>query len=331
MSRDEIADIDVKRDIDSVVAIASSLTAFRLIDVFDVQTSGIKSSPDQNQKQLRSLNNLYQYDEKLFRWYQFRLGGCMGAGKIYVLFAAKIKTPVKPIRQVFLLEVLKVAAQELDHNSRSDAHNLSGVHPEDDDRSIRIFHEDWQQITCKIDIILRSNVFQEKYGIEKILFYSAIHGMQHIAENGQLGNQLYYLLTQRLQVDVRSDKIVMIAADVSVNIKSKAGEALLVDFSKPKTLMNKFDNMRPPLDLQVYNPNAHLINVARMGRFLAFIIAGGYTSRYLLNLACCTRRLQIITKIITIVIGTAANPSSCIDSEAMPGVTYMISNILSEN
>lgn len=70
------------------------------------------------------------------------------AGKIYVLFAAKRKTPVKQIRKAFLLQVLKVATP------KSWITILEAM---------PTIYLDSIQRMSKIDIILRSNSFQGKY------------------------------------------------------------------------------------------------------------------------------------------------------------------------
>lgn len=175
----------------------------------------------------------------------------MGSGKIFVLFAVRNGTPIGDIRKNFLVDVLKRSAAGLNRHSRSDAHNIAGFNPDDERRGIRIHQEDWPFIAGNVDETLETESFQNSNGIEKLLFYSAVHGMQN-TRGEKLGDAAVKHIQRRLQVDITSPKILLITVDVSVNINSRDREALLVDASCLKQVL-QCNEIRQPMTLAQYN------------------------------------------------------------------------------
>lgn len=240
----------MRRDIDSIHVVVTSLTAFDIPDVFNVNIGGLKASPDENKKQLRALSSFFGLQQKHYTWFHFQFGTFMGANKIFVLFAVEKGTPVSEIRRKFLIDVLQPSAKGLSRHSRSDAHNISGFDLEDVSRSLRIFNDDWKHISKKIEEILECQTFQKDNNITKMFFYSALHGLQN-SRGDRVGDAVIELIRGRLQIDINSTKILMVTADVSININSKDKEALLVDVSDMKALL-KCKDIRPPMNMAVY-------------------------------------------------------------------------------
>ncbi|XP_031780611.1 uncharacterized protein LOC116416388 [Nasonia vitripennis] len=233
----------------------------------------------------------------------------MGSGKIFVLFAVRKGTSVGHVRNKhFMTNVLRTSAEGLSRHSRSDAHNIANFDVDDAARGIRIHHEDWPFIAGNVNANLERSDFLAVNRIARLLFYSAVHGIQN-TRTQQLGDAAERLLSGRLQINLRSPHILRLTVDVSVNIDSPDRKALLVDVSRIKeelicdeikkpiviatyakynvqglsrfTCHSAFEFEKPCITyVQVYNPNAHLIKVKRMGRLISYIISGGYSQTF---------------------------------------------------
>lgn len=250
LTRNDLQIKDVRRDLDSIYVVATSLSVFAVKNQFDVNVTGLKSSPNKNKKQLRALNNFFCYN-KCYVWYYFKLGNCISAGKIFVLYAVTKGAPIGQIRRNFLVDVLQQSAVGLDRHSRSDTHNISCFNPADKRRTIRVLHDDWPTLTAKMDEILEKQTFQNSNKICKLLFYSAMHGLQDTRVQQTLGETAVDLISTHLQVDINSPKILLVTVDVSVNVISRDKEALLVDCTLLKQFL-KCKFIREPMTVSFY-------------------------------------------------------------------------------